>query len=150
MIPSLARRLAASSMLCASLVVVKAQEPVGLPVPPLGAGPFVFDTAEQHKIRVTVVTKALAHPWSLAFLPDGALLITERPGRLRILRHGLLEPKPISGLPGVRTKGNGGLMDVALHPRFAENHLVYFTYTKPVENDRGSPTVARGKLEGGS
>lgn len=137
-------------MLCASLVVVKAQEPVGLPVPPLGAGPFVFDTAEQHKIRITVVTKALAHPWSLAFLPDGALLLTERPGRLRILRHGLLEPKPISGLPGVRTKGNGGLMDVALHPRFAENHLVYFTYTKPVENDRGSPTVARGRLEGGA
>jgi glucose/arabinose dehydrogenase len=133
-----------------TLFSTQAQEPpVSLPVPPLGPGPFVFDTAEQHKIRVAIVTKALAHPWSLVFLPDGSMLVTERPGRLRIFRNGVLDPKPISGLPNVRTKGNGGLMDVALHPRFAENHLVYFTYTKPVENDRGTPTVARGRLEGG-
>jgi glucose/arabinose dehydrogenase len=54
--------------------------PIGVPVPPLGAGPFVLDTAEQHKIRVTVVTKGLVHPWALAFLPDGSMLVTERPG----------------------------------------------------------------------
>jgi len=133
-----------------TLFSTQAQEPpVSLPVPPLGPGPFVFDTAEQHKIRVAIVTKGLAHPWSLVFLPDGSMLVTERPGRLRIIRNGVLDPKPISGLPNVRTKGNGGLMDVALHPRFAENHLVYFTYTKPVENERGAPTVARGRLEGG-
>src|SRR5437879_2745206 len=77
----------------------QAQQPIGVPVPPLGAGPFVLDTAEQHKIRVTVVTKGLAHPWSLAFLPDGGMLITERPGRLRILRNGVLDPKPVSGVP---------------------------------------------------
>ena len=126
------------------------QPPIGVPVPPLGAGPFVLDTAEQHKIRVTVVTKGLVHPWSLAFPPDGSMLVTERPGRLRVIRDGVLDPKPISGVPDVRTKGNGGLMDIALHPRFAENHLLYFTYTKPVENDRGAPTVARGRLEGGA
>ncbi len=131
------------------LFLVQAQEPVSLPVPPLGNGPFVFDTAEQHKIRVTVVSKALEHPWSIAFLPDGGMLVTERPGRLRVVRDGVLDPKPISGIPVVRTKGNGGLMDIALHPRFAENHLVYFTYTKPVEKDRGAPTVARGRLDGG-
>jgi len=126
------------------------QQPIGVPVAPLGAGPFVLDTAEQHKIRVTVVTKGLVHPWSLVFLPDNSVLITERPGRLRVVRDGVLDLKPISGLPEPRTKGNGGLMDIALHPKFAENHLVYFTYDKPVENDKGAPTVARGRLEGGA
>ena len=62
----------------------------------------------------------------------------------------MLDQKPISGVPEARTKGNGGLMDIALHPRFADNHLVYFTYDKPVENDKGAPTVARGRLEGGA
>src|ERR671914_379206 len=64
--------------------------PVGIPRTPLGEGPWIFDTAEQHKIRVVVVTKALANPWSVAFLPDGTALITERAGRLRILRNGVL------------------------------------------------------------
>jgi len=126
------------------------QAPIGVPVPPLGAGPFVLDTAEQHKIRVTVAVRGLEHPWSLAFLPDGSMLITERPGRLRIFRNGALDPQPITGVPQVRTDGNGGLMDVALHPRFAENHLVYLTYTKPTGNGRGAPALARGKLEGGA
>src|SRR5437899_8549210 len=98
----------------AAVALCHAQEPaIGVPVPPLGAGPFVLDTAEQHKIRVTIVTKGLAHPWSLVFLPDGSILITERPGRLRIVRNGVLDPKWISGLPDIRAKGIGGLMDVA-------------------------------------
>ena len=117
-----------------------AQQPqIGVPVPPLGTGPFVFDTAEQHKIRVSVVTRGLSHPWGIAFLPDGSMLVTERPGRLRIIRHGALDQQPIAGVPQVRTDGNGGLMDVALHPRFADNRLVYLTYTKPVENGKGAP-----------
>jgi aldose sugar dehydrogenase len=123
--------------------------PIGVPVAPLGAGPFIMDTAEQHKIRVTVVARGLEHPWSIVFLPDGSMLITERPGRLRVVRNGALVPTPVSGLPEVRTKGNGGLMDAALHPQFAENHLFYFTYTKPVEDGKGAPTLARGKLEDG-
>jgi glucose/arabinose dehydrogenase len=110
----------------------------------------VFDTAEQPKIRVSVVTKGLSHPWAIAFLPDGAMLVTERPGRLRVVRNGVLDPQPISGVPQVRTDGNGGLMDVALHPRFTENRLVYFTYTKPVGNGRGAPVLARGRLDGGA
>jgi glucose/arabinose dehydrogenase len=149
----LSRRSAAwlvIGMLPAAFVAMQAQEPPPtLPVPPLGKGPFLFDTAEQHKIRVTIVARGLSHPWSLVFSPDGRMLITERPGRLRVIRDRVLDPKPISGLPAVRTKGNGGLMDIALHPRFAENHLLYFTYTKPVEDDRGAPTVARGRLQGG-
>jgi len=104
------------------------QQPIGVPVPPLGNGPFVFDTAEQHKIRVTVVTKGLSHPWSLAFLPDGSMLVTERPGRLRLVRDAMrdakLDPRPIGGVPKVLIIGNSGLMDVALHPKFAENRLV--------------------------
>ena len=123
---------------------------IGLPVPPLGVGPFEFDTAEKQKIRVSVVTKGLSHPWSLVFLPDGSMLVTERPGRLRVIRNGVLDPTPISGVPRVRTDGNGGLMDIALHPRFAENRLVYFTYTKPVDNGKGTPTLARGRFERGA
>ena len=123
------------------------QQPIGAPVPPLGAGPWVFDTAEQHKIRVSVVTKGLSHPWAIAFLPDGDMLITERDGRLRVVRDGVLDPQAISGVPQVRTDGNGGLMDVALHPQFAENRLVYLTYTKPVGSGMGAPALARGRLE---
>ena len=124
------------------------QPPIGVPVPPLGDGPWVFDTAEQHRIRVSVVTEGLEHPWAIAFLPGGDMLITERDGRLRIVRDGVLDPQDISGVPQVRTDGNGGLMDVALHPGFAENRLVYLTYTKPVGNGMGVPALARGRLEG--
>ena len=123
--------------------------PLGIPTPPLGPGPWVFDTAEQHRIRVSVVAR-LSHPWAIAFLPDGGMLITERPGRLRIVRDGVLDPQPISGVPTVRTDGNGGLMDIALHPQFAANGLVYLTYTKPVGNGRGAPALARGRLQNGS
>ena len=126
------------------------QRSIGVPVPPLGEGPWVFDTAEQHKISVSVVTKGLSHPWAIAFLPNGDILVTERPGRLRIVRDGVLEPQVIAGVPLVRTAGNGGLMDVALHPQFADNRLVYLTYTKPVGNGRGAPALARGRLEAGA
>ena len=136
-------------------VAIAQQQPIGVPVAPLGNGPFLFDTAEQHKIRVSVVTKGLSHPWSLAFLPDGSMLVTERPGRLRIIRDvirdGKLDPRPISGVPAVRTIGNSGLMDVALHPRFAENKLVYLTYNKPGDTSGHSKQIAtvlaRGRLE---
>ena len=138
-------------LLSAALVMAQGQQPpIGVPVAPLGVGPFVLDTAEQHRIRVTIVTKGLVHPWGLAFLPDGSMLVTERPGRLRVVRNGILDAKPVSGVPEVRAKGLGGLQDLALHPRFAENRLLYFTYIKPVENDKGAPAVARGRLEGGA
>jgi glucose/arabinose dehydrogenase len=127
---------------------VQQREPIGVPVPPLGDGPFILDTAEQHKIRVVVVTKGLSHPWALAFLPDRSMLITERPGRLRVVRDGKLDPQPIAGIPKVLTIGNSGFMDIALHPKFAENRLVYFTYNKPGENKRVSTVLARARLEG--
>src|ERR1700692_1523226 len=94
------------AMLTTALFSVQAQEqPLGFPGDPLGAGPFVFDTAEQHKIRVVIVTKGLVHPWSLAFLPDGNILVTERPGRIRIIRGGVLDSTPITGVPAVRARG---------------------------------------------
>ncbi|MFL2433980.1 MAG: PQQ-dependent sugar dehydrogenase [Vicinamibacterales bacterium] len=126
------------------------QPEIGVPVPPLGDGPWVFDTAEQHKIRVSVVAKGLSHPWAITFLPNDDMLVTERDGRLRLVRDGMLDPHDISGVPTVRTDGNGGLMDVAVHPKFDENRLVYLTYTKPVGGGKGAPALARGRLEDGT
>ena len=121
----------------------------GLPVPPLGAGPYVFDTAEQPRMQVTVLTRELSHPWATAFLPDGRMLVTERPGRLRVVTHGVLDPKPVAGAPEVRAAGLGGLEDIALHPRFVENRFIYLTYIKPVSKDVGAPALARGRFEDG-
>ncbi len=86
---------------------------------------------EKHQVRVVSVAKGLEHPWGLAFLPDGRMLVTERPGRLRIVsRDGRISP-PIAGVPAVYARGQGGLLDVALHPDFARNRLVYFSYAEP-------------------
>src|SRR3989454_11298965 len=75
--------------------------PRPLPSPPLGSGPWVYSTFEQLDIKVIVVTTGLSHPWSLAFLPDGSILITDRPGRLRVLRDSVLDPTPGTGMPHV-------------------------------------------------
>ena len=122
--------------------------PIGVPVPPLGDGPFLLDTAEQHKIRVIVVTKGLSHPWSLVSLPDGNMMVSERPGRLRIIHSGVLDPAPVAGVPAVYTRGLSGLMDVALHPKFAENKLIYFTYTKEMPGNMVATALGRAKLDG--
>ena len=117
----------------------------GLPPVPLPDEPLIFATAEEPKVRVVVVARGLEHPWGLAFLPDGGLLVTERPGRLRIVRDGVLDPEPVPGVPEVYSQGLAGLMDVALHPEFAENRLVYWTYSKPA-GEGAWVTLARGRL----
>jgi glucose/arabinose dehydrogenase len=123
--------------------------PQGIKIPPLPDKPVEFHTAEGQDIRVVVMTRGLSHPWSLAFLPDGNMLVTERAGRLRIIRsNGTLEPQPVAGLPAIRAQGLSGLLDVALHPRFAENNLVYFTYTKPIGTDQAGLALARGRWTG--
>jgi glucose/arabinose dehydrogenase len=124
--------------------------PAGIRPVPLPEKPLEFHTAEGQDIRVVVVARGLVHPWSLAFLPDRGLLVTERPGRLRIVRDGVLDPRPLAGVPTVRAMGLSGLMDVALHPRFAENHYVYLTYTKPVGDEQATLALARGRFEGGA
>jgi glucose/arabinose dehydrogenase len=119
---------------------------------PLGDGPWEIQT-EREKIHVTVVTKGLDHPWGMAFLPNGDMLVTERPGRLRVVhKDGKLDPTPIAGLPKIRAAVIGGLLDVALHPQFARNGLVYFAYSKPdAQNEALATTaVARAKWDGGS
>jgi len=106
----------------------------------------VFTTSSE-QVRVVEITEGLEHPWGMAFLPDGRILVTERPGRLRIIANGQLLPQPVSGLPAIVAQGQGGLLDVALHPRFEENQLIYIAYTSARE--RGISTdVARGKLIG--
>jgi aldose sugar dehydrogenase len=125
-----------------------APPPAAAPRAPLGAGPWVFDVAERQKIRVSIVAGGLVNPWSLAFLPGGEMLVTERPGRLRIIRNGVLDPTPISGVPVVRVGGLSGLMDIALHPNFSQNKLVYLTYTKKDDKNQAATTLMRGRLEG--
>jgi glucose/arabinose dehydrogenase len=110
-----------------------------------------FESAEERHLRIVVVTKGLQQPWSVAFLPDGAMLVTERIGRLRIVRNGRLAPTPVAGVPPVQTggpRGLQGLMDIALHPDFDENNWVYLAYHKPAGGDAGETVLARGIWNG--
>jgi aldose sugar dehydrogenase len=93
------------------------------------------------------IIKNLEHPWSLTWLPDGSQLITERPGRLRIVRNGKLDPTPIAGVPPVLAAGQGGLMDVSLHPRFAQNRFIYLTYSHGTEQSNRT-RLARATFDG--
>ncbi len=97
-------------------------------------------------VRAEVVAKGLEHPWALAFLPDGRILVTERPGRLRIVgRDGTLSA-PLAGVPAVLARGQGGLLDVALDPNFAQNRLVYLSYAEPGDGGTAGTAVARSRL----
>jgi aldose sugar dehydrogenase len=100
-----------------------------------------------HDFRVVTVADGLVQPWSMAFLPGGDMLVTERPGRLRIVRRGRLLPEPVAGVPAVLYTSQGGLLDVALHPGFATNRLVYLSYSKALPDSTGTTAVARGRLE---
>lgn len=104
--------------------------------------------SERTSVRVETLTAGLEHPWGLAFLPDGAYLVTERPGRLRhVTADGALHPQPIAGLPAIAETGQGGLLDVALHPDFADNRWVYISYAERGRGGVGT-AVARGRLDG--
>jgi glucose/arabinose dehydrogenase len=97
-------------------------------------------------VRVDTVARGLEHPWALAFLPDGRILVTERPGRLRIVdRSGTLSP-PLGGVPTVAARGQGGLLDVAVDPRFADNRLIYLSFSEPADDGTSGTSVARGRL----
>lgn len=117
--------------------------------PPLGEGPWELQTY-QTKILVSVVARGLEHPWSMAFLPNGDILVTERGGNLRIIRAGVLDPKPISGVPAVHAVRLSGLMDILLHPQFSENQLVYMTYTKRLQEEplEVATTLVRARFNG--
>ena len=128
--------------------------------------PYTFDTAEQHKIRVVVVARGLAHPFSLAFLPNGDALVTERGTRLRIVHNATgplqsggtqsprLDSQPVAGVPPMPAFRGGGLQEIALHPKFATNGIVYFTYNKAGEpganpaQRQSAVTLARARFDG--
>jgi aldose sugar dehydrogenase len=115
---------------------------------PLSSQSAVYQ-AERGPYRVVTVAEGLQEPWSIAFLPEGDMLITEKPGRLRVVRGGVLQPDPIQGVPPVRYQGQGGLLDVIPHPEFTTNRLVYLSYSKPSEDGlQGTTAVSRGRLEG--
>jgi glucose/arabinose dehydrogenase len=98
-----------------------------------------------HDYRVVPVVDGFVNPWGLAFVPGGDLLVTERPGRLRLVRGGKLLPTPVSGVPAVVAAGQGGLLDVVVHPDFAQNRYVYLTYSKQV-NGGSTTALHRAKL----
>jgi glucose/arabinose dehydrogenase len=101
-----------------------------------------------HDYRVVTVADGLVRPWSIAFLPSGDMLVTERPGRLRIVREGMLLPDAVAGIPEVVAEGQGGLLDVMPHPDFASNRLLYLSYSKPkADRERGTTAVIRGRFE---
>ena len=112
----------------------------------LPAASQVHGSAE-HSFRVVEVVSGLEQPWALAFLPDGRMLVTEKAGRLRIVKDGRLDPQPVAGLPEIAVYGQGGLLDVALHPRFTQNGLVYLSFAARGAGGVGTE-VARGRLAG--
>jgi glucose/arabinose dehydrogenase len=131
----------------------------GVKPPPLAATPYIFDTAEQHGIKVSVLVKGFKRPFGMTFLPDGDLLISERGGDLRIVHKAtsaqpMLDPEPVPGMPKT---GRAGLHDIALHPDFAHNHWLYFTYLEDAPDGplldgtthRSALTLKRGKFENG-
>ena len=114
---------------------------------PARAQSDVMQTA-YHDYRVVTVADGLVVPWSIAFLPDGDMLVTERPGRLRIIRDGVLLPDPVPGTPEVVARGQGGLLEVLPHPDFASNRMIYISYSKASEGSPGGTTaVIRGTFE---
>jgi glucose/arabinose dehydrogenase len=137
------------------------QPQIGIAPVAVAAGPYVYDTAEQHRIRVVVVAQGLPHPFSLAFLANGDALVTERGGKLRLVRGAtgptpVLQPEAIGGTPQQPSFRTGGLQEVALHPQFATNKFVYFTYNKAGEPVKGGQpgqrqsaiTLFRARLDG--
>lgn len=101
-----------------------------------------------HDYRVVTVADGLVHPWSIAFLPGGDMLVTERPGRLRIVRNGTLLSDSVPGVPPVLAEGQGGLLEVVPHPDFASNRLLYLSFSKPIgEGSEATTAVVRGRFE---
>ena len=117
--------------------------------PPPPSLPAVVFSAD-YEILVEPVVAGLQNPWSLAFLPGGDILVTERPGRLRIVRDGMLDPEPIAGVPEVRRTVLGGLLDVLLHPDFASNRTLYLSYSKPLDDNLSTTAILRARFDGGA
>ena len=117
--------------------------------PIYGQESLVFQSQGGPAYRVATVVDGLEGPWSFTWLPNGDMLVTERPGRLRLVRDGQLVAEPITGVPEVRYLGQGGLLDVVLHPEFETNRLVYLSFSKPnADGSQGTTAVVRGEFDG--
>lgn len=123
----------------------------GLPRVELPDEPWIMNTHLIPEVKVSVVVRGINRPWSLAFLPKGDMLVTERGGNLRLVRDGVLMDEPISGVPDdVLARSLAGMMEVAVHPHFADNGYVYLTYTRQISGREGTVALVRGKLDGAS
>lgn len=121
----------------------------GLPRVELPDEPWIMNTHLIPEVKVSVVARGINRPWSLAFLPKGDMLITERGGALRMVRDGVLVDEPVAGVPDdVLARSLAGMMEVAVHPHFADNGYVYLTYTRQVSGREGTVALVRGKLDG--
>ena len=138
-----AAALIAGAAMADAAMADTAPEPLRPPPPPPQPAKVV-----KTGYQVTEIAKGLDHPWSMAFLPDGSLLVTERVGRLRLIRSGSLQLQPIGGVPAVHSGSQAGLFDIVLHPDFARNHIVFLTYAAGTESANGT-RVARARFEGG-
>lgn len=106
-------------------------------------------SSQWYSFRVVTVAEGFKDPWSIAFLPGGDILVSERAGQLRVIRGGKLDPTPISGTPKVRYLGEGGLLEVVPHPQFEKNHLLYISYSKPnADGSEGTTAVLRARFDG--
>jgi glucose/arabinose dehydrogenase len=104
--------------------------------------------SQEHAFRIESLAEGLEVPWSIAFLPDGRMLVTERAGRLRVIEHGKLRPELIGGLPPIVATGESGLLSVVAHPKFAENHWIYLSFCEPGDNDTAMTKIIRARLRG--
>jgi glucose/arabinose dehydrogenase len=118
--------------------------PPGFKTPPLPDAPLRYETAEGQNIRVAVHVRGIQRGWSMAAIAPGTLLVSERPGRIRIVRNGVLDPQPVAGVPA----GVASMLDLALHPDFDRNGLLYFSYSKRLDEKRTALTVSRAKWDG--
>src|SRR5215510_8192232 len=123
--------------------------PQGIKIPPLPDTPVRYETGEGQTIRVSVYARGFQNPWSLAFVSDDTILVAERGGAIKAVRNGMVDPKPVPGGPVAIGAGLSGT-DLALHPDFERNHVVYISYTKPLDPPAGTaPPVAPEAGRGG-
>ena len=116
-------------------------------LPAVGAQRLEPVDGDESGFRAVTISEGLEHPWSVAFLPDGRMLVTERPGRLRVIKDGKLDPRPVAGLPEITASGQGGLLDIVLHPDYQQNGWLYFSYVAFGTGGMGT-RVARARLDG--
>lgn len=109
-------------------------------------GPVI--ESQKQRFGIDTITTELINPWGLAFLPDGRILVTERSGSIRVIAEGKMQPEPLEGVPAVFAEGQGGLMDIQLHPDYKSNGWIYLTYSKPGKDTTSATTLARARVEG--